>query len=286
MTPPALWAIMLSLRGSPPKSTCPRLAEISSPHNGRNASPRRVYCSRPCRQNETRQDATERLSAALHQSFGRLRCGINRPPQFIYFCGFSTVRNRKQKSDSHPSLSWQQASSSWHCDRFEADEPLGRPYRPISQPASCHRRNPALGSQGEGRSTIVLASASPVTGSWQAQRVSAAAERDKCQRSRSSVKPSLYRVLSSTMGISRVSCTAGSSGRQRSHGRELCINPTMGPASQKLLRPSAGRSCRLPIRKRRPLSCGFRRSNASRANRIWPAWRQRIASYRLSRSSG
>ena len=39
------------------------------------------------------------------------------------------------------------------------------------------------------------------------------------------------------------------------------------------------------IRERRPLSCGLRRSNASRANRIWPTWRQRIASYRLSRSS-
>jgi len=39
---------------------------------------------------------------------------------------------------------------------------------------------------------------------------------------------------------------------------------------------------RLPMRKRRPLSCGLRRSNASRANRIWPAWHQRIASYRLT----
>jgi hypothetical protein len=39
------------------------------------------------------------------------------------------------------------------------------------------------------------------------------------------------------------------------------------------------------MRKRRPRSCGLRRCKASRANRIWPTWRQRIASYRLSRSS-
>jgi len=38
------------------------------------------------------------------------------------------------------------------------------------------------------------------------------------------------------------------------------------------------------MRERRPLSCGLRRSNASRANRIWQTWRQRIASYRLRRS--
>jgi hypothetical protein len=37
---------------------------------------------------------------------------------------------------------------------------------------------------------------------------------------------------------------------------------------------------------RRALSCGFRRSNASSANRIWPTWRHRIASYRLRRSRG
>ncbi len=47
---------------------------------------------------------------------------------------------------------------------------------------------------------------------------------------------------------------------------------------------SAGSTSRLPTRKRR-LSCGLRRSKASSANRIWPAWRQRVASYRLRRSS-
>ena len=57
------------------------------------------------------------------------------------------------------------------------------------------------------------------------------------------------------------------------------------PTAQQSSRRSARRSCRLPIRSRRPLSCGLRRSNASRANRIWPAWRHRVASYRLRRSS-
>jgi hypothetical protein len=37
--------------------------------------------------------------------------------------------------------------------------------------------------------------------------------------------------------------------------------------------------------RRRALSCGLRRSNASSANRSWATWRQRVASYRLSRSS-
>ena len=44
-------------------------------------------------------------------------------------------------------------------------------------------------------------------------------------------------------------------------------------------------SCLLLKRKRAPLSCGLRRSKVSSANRIWPAWRQRVASYRLRRSS-
>jgi len=42
-------------------------------------------------------------------------------------------------------------------------------------------------------------------------------------------------------------------------------------------------SCRLPTRKL--LFRGLRRSKTLSANRIWRAWRQRIASYRLSRSS-
>jgi ACS family tartrate transporter-like MFS transporter len=34
----------------------------------------------------------------------------------------------------------------------------------------------------------------------------------------------------------------------------------------------------VPSNKRRFRSCGLRRSSASSANRIWPAWRQRVAS--------
>jgi hypothetical protein len=40
----------------------------------------------------------------------------------------------------------------------------------------------------------------------------------------------------------------------------------------------------LPRQKRCILSCGLRRSKLSSAYRICPAWRQRIASYRLRRS--
>ena len=43
-------------------------------------------------------------------------------------------------------------------------------------------------------------------------------------------------------------------------------------------RPTPESACQLARPKRRTLSCGLRRSRLSSANRICPAWRQRIAS--------
>ena len=57
------------------------------------------------------------------------------------------------------------------------------------------------------------------------------------------------------------------------------------PQTQQSSCSEVGSSRQSSTRERRLLSCGLRRSKAASANRIWRAWRQSVASYRLRRSS-